>query len=343
MKRHALLLLLPLLFAACSMQSSDSTAFFYQTVSLNNDGVNTVEAGSTSDMSIIQSLGQSALSWNQTYGNNPYGDPVISHLNGTWTLTAWSKDGRLFYNESTCPIFDEEPSLMTASTEPGCKNVPRLSSGKTSQIFTHKGDDYLFHMVNGEIYLMNVDPTAAEVCVLEEPVKRLSQLKKAQSTKVLTSSELTLSDSAIAQRSDGTWVLFTKAIAKSLGNLGGTGLPELCNRKVFRSTSSNLLDWTEPEELLSKVSIPEATSINGTPWLYWQDFAETCAAQNRWVANRAPIYAAYETADGGLSEPIELSFPDENFETNYNLHYSTNGNPVALSSKEYQDYLTCFE
>jgi hypothetical protein len=65
-------------------------------------------------------------------------------------------------------------------------------------------------------------------------------------------------------------------------------------------------------------------------WLYWQNFAATCAAQDINVAARAPISGAAESSTGALGTPINVSFLRESFETNTALHYPTNGTPVHL-------------
>lgn len=86
------------------------------------------------------------------------------------------------------------------------------------------------------------------------------------------------------------------------------------------------------EEVIKGASVPEATStVDGVVWLYWQNFSQVCETQNKNVSSRAPISSAYEM-DGSfeLSEPINLSFPDEAFETNQQLHYATNANPIRL-------------
>ena len=78
-------------------------------------------------------------------------------------------------------------------------------------------------------------------------------------------------------------------------------------------------------------SVPEAAaSGDGTVWLYWQNFAPTCAAQDLNLAVRAPITGAAETSTGALGTPANISIPAEAFETNTQLHYPTNGNPIHL-------------
>ena len=96
-------------------------------------------------------------------------------------------------------------------------------------------------------------------------------------------------------------------------------------------TSQDLLTWSGFERVVQQVSIPESyTDVSGRVWLYYQDFADACAAQDLALTNRAPISGRWEQDDLSLSDPIRLSFPLEAFSQNTALHYATNRNPIAL-------------
>ena len=70
---------------------------------------------------------------------------------------------------------------------------------------------------------------------------------------------LLLSDTAIARRRDGTWVLFVKGIASSVGCSGG-GLCELCARAIYRTTSRDLMTWSALEKMAEPASVPDAAA-----------------------------------------------------------------------------------
>lgn len=335
-----------------SPSTNDTIAFFYQTVGkfVNGTGVNTVATGLTSDGTTVSSYGVTALDWN--IGQNEqyhYGDPVMSRLsNGNWAMTAWSgpRDPRgaafLLYHEAACPVVnDDDVVAIGPSSAEGCKQVRGVDMAKTSQVFEGPDGNYVFHMIGGEIYLAHLSDATHKasdlesMCVLESPVRRMADLSYGDSTLVIASADadnMLLSDTAIAQRTDGTWVLFVKGIKKDSGCEAGGSICELCARNVYRTTSTDLLNWSALERVVEQASIPEATTTpDGTVWLYWQDFDDACEVQDQKVASRAPITAAYELPGTHiLSEPIHVQFPDEPFETNTSMHYATNGNPVAL-------------
>lgn len=358
-----LALLATLLFAACGQpiqQTNDSgmeIAFFYQNVAQMVDGVglNSVRVGSCTDGLTVSGSGEDVLDWEVAMDRTQiasYGDPVYSRLsNGSWAITSWSGQsdprgaGYLLYQESACPLVDDDTVIAIGpSSAQGCSQVDKLTMAKSSQVFAAENGNYVFHMIGGEIYLAQLsdaDDSAMDLesmCVLETPVDALSDLSYGESTRILSSEDvdgLSLSDTAIAQRSDGTWVLFVKGIKLS-GDCKGGNLCELCGRSVYRSTSTDLIHWSALEKVVGEASIPEAvTTVDGTVWLYWQDFSNACEAQDLKVAALAPISGAYELPNTyELSAPQHVSFPDEEFETNSKMHYATNGNPVALPDEE---------
>lgn len=338
-------------------------AFLYQTVGLfeNGAGVNTVELGQSADGVEVDSLEQSAVEW--TIGKNntdAYGDPVFSRLsNGNWAMTAWtSRDdsrgpGRLLYYEASCPtVEDDEVIAIAPSTKQGCQPSTSLTGGKTSQIFEASGGNYVFHMIFGEIYLAHLsdeDHSAMELeslCVLDTPVSSLDELEYGESTRIISQDtvDLLMSDTAMGRRADGTWVLFVKGIPSDNGCEPNT-VCELCSRSVYRTTSTDLIHWTDLEEVVQQASVPEATTVDGTVWLYWQDFSDVCTAQDTKLGAIAPISAAYELAGTfALSDKQTVSFPDEEFETNKQMHYATNANPVALpDSAAVAAFAACIE
>jgi hypothetical protein len=79
--------------------------------------------------------------------------------------------------------------------------------------------------------------------------------------------------------------------------------------------------------------VPDAgVDPDGNVRLYWQNFAQACDGQDLQLAARAPITGAVEQANGTLGTPANVAFQGEAFESNTQLHYPTNGNPVLLPS-----------
>ena len=97
-----------------------------------------------------------------------------------------------------------------------------------------------------------------------------------------------------------------------------------------------MISWSALEEVVEEASVPEAyTNVDGTVWLYHQDFSDACAADDINLALIAPIAGRYEEEETfDLSDPIRVEFPDEAFQTNSKMHYATNGNPVTLPDEE---------
>jgi hypothetical protein len=330
------------------LDSEDATtAFFYQYVGAmaNGVGTNEVRAGWSNDAVDVSGAEYAVLDWQQGGGAVAYGDPVISLLeDGTWALTSWSGQehpsgaGRMLYGESLCPTMDDSKVIAIGpSAAEGCKDVKSIDGAKTSEVFSVGGSSYVFHMIGGEMYLAHLsDETHSALdletmCVLEERVTSIEDIGYGDSALVIADDALLLSDSGIAQRKDGTWVLFVKGIAKGVSCMA-TSLCELCARNIYRATSTDLVTWTPLEEVVTQASVPEAyTDVDGTVRVYWQDFSDTCAAQDLKLGAIAPVSTAYESgALHDLSAPEHVVFKDENFESNKKIHYATNANPVAL-------------
>lgn len=356
--------------AACTTTESEAPpadattvpmAYFYQYVGL--DHVNDVRAGLTADGALIDSLGVKVMEWTQPIMGAPttgsvYGDPVFSRLaNGRWAMTARSTENDpkggslLMVHEADCPqVVDDDVRHLKPVSGAGCAPFANSNMGKTSQIFSSGDDSYLFLMSGGDVYLVHVgdaDKSVADlagVCFRTTAATSLAELAVGEATRIIdhTAAGLLLSDTGIARRADGTWVLFVKGIVSDPNCPGGSGLCELCARSVYRLTSSDLITWSSPEKVVEQGSIPEAASDGaGRVWLYWQDFSLACAADDLQLAARAPISGAYEEATGDLSAPVTVSFPEESFEAaDSKEHYATNGNPVHLPSLAAQ---TAFE
>lgn len=345
-------------------------AYFYQIVGkfINGQGVNSVRVGVTSNGTTIDSYqpddSGNVLEWTQSFTQtNMYGDPVVSRLsNGNWAITA--RNGKddprganyLLYHESSCPLVnDAEVVAIGPSSAAGCKPTRLATQGKTSQIFSDgAGRNFIFHMSDKQIYMTYLSDSTlsvkdlGEICFLEQAVPSIDELEHGSSTPVFTreqTSGVLLSDTAIARRADGTWVLFVKGIEESPDCTGGT-FCELCNRSIYRSTSTDLVHWSDLEKVVDQASIPEAVTMpDDTVWLYWQDFSPACEADDQQLSNRAPISGAYEQASTyELSDKVTVNFPEEEFESNSTLHYATNGNPVSLPDVQAQaDLEACMQ
>src|SRR3989338_10529835 len=290
--------------------------FFYQTVGafVNGIGKNAVLIGSTDDGSVIESYDQTAVAWEQGVEKTTgYGDPVFSHLTDSWTLTSWStaEDPRgasaMLYFESSCPfVKDEEVIALNPSTAEGCQESTRMQIGKTSQVFSAEGSTYVFHSIGAGVYLSHLSDeehkamNLESLCILENPVEELADLNYGETTLVVSDDELLLSDTAMGQRSDGTWVLFVKGIEKE-STCERSSLCELCARAIYRATSSDLIHLSSLEKVVEQASVPEATSVDGTVWIYWQDFSDACDAEELGLAARPPISFSYELSDYTLA------------------------------------------
>lgn len=336
-------------------------AFMYQYVGQMEKGAgyNSVRAGISKDGFTIESFGVEVLDWIVSKSEaDVYGDPVFSRLsNGNWAMTAWTGPedsrgpGSLLYYEGTCPTVDDENvTVITASSDRGCKRVQTVTGAKSSEIFEAEDGNYIFHMSGGEIYLSHISDSEnstkelEKLCFLDEEIESISSLDYGESVLILSEEDILLSDSGIAQREDGTWVLFVKGIERDNGCQPNT-VCELCKRSIYRTTSSDLVNWSELEKVVEMASVPEAAnSADGKVWLYWQDFSAVCEEEDQSLGAIAPISASYETESFELSEPVQIEFSDEEFETNSKMHYATNGNPVLLPDLESQnDYEACME
>lgn len=345
---------------------SGMTAFVFQVVNSPAMGTNGLRVGVTSDgHTIDSSKSDSLLSWAgglQGVDKEQYGDPVISRLSTglPWRLTARSGNtdprgsSTLLYYEGSCPQVDTSKVIsIGVDSSAGCRTADKLIGGKTSQIFVVDGDgEFLFFNNGGIIHLLRLSDTThkaielTKVCLLPKAVTSLSDLEWGQATPVLggESSPDLLSDTGIARRSNGQWVLYVKAMEKSkLATCPGGSLCELCTRVIKVSTSSDLLTWSTPTTAVTQASVPEAfNDKGGAVWLYWQDFSETCTANDQKVAMRAPIRGAKEQSDFSLGTSAKVVFSNESFETSVQNHYATNGNPVLLpDAQAISDYTAC--
>ena len=328
--------------AAQSTPASSTSAFFYQTV---NPAQSTVRAGATSDGSTVRTYDSDLVNALVRETSTGYGDPVFSRMeNGRWAMTAWTRpdDSRgdgLMYFEADCPAVDAgQVRVFTASSAAGCR-PQNPSMAKSSQVFAVDGSNYIFTMSRGEIYLTRLTSpttTAADlssICVRSTAVNSIHDLARGDAGRVVSSSdvgELLLSDVAIARRKEGTWVLFFKGISSASGCAQGS-ICELCSRSIYRMLSLDLIHWSSLETVVAQASVPEAVTYpDGSTWLYYQNFAKACAANDVRLADRAAISGVYELPGGTLSQPIDVKFSNEAFETNTSLHYPTNGNPIAL-------------
>jgi hypothetical protein len=322
-------------------------AFFYQDVGLG--GINSVRVGFTTDGRVVQTYGVNLMSWQALRGQAMiYGDAVFSRLaNGRWVMTAGTgvDDPRgpagIMYHEASCPqVVDAAVKVWNPARTASCdSSVPTSTAAKVSQVFELDGARLLFTATNGRVYIAKIsDATHAaadlqSICFRRTPVARIADLAWGEATAVIDATitgNLFVSDTAIARRRDGTWVLFLKGIALPAGCQSGQ-LCELCARSIYRTTSTNLMTWTALEKVVEQASVPDAgVDPDGNVRLYWQNFVPACAAQNLQLAARAPITGAAEQANFALGTPANTTYPGEAFETNTQLHFPTNGNPVLL-------------
>lgn len=306
-----------------------------------------MRAGFTTDGRIVESTGVNVLSWQALGQAQVYGDPVFSRLSsGRWAMTATTspQDPRgglaLQYHEAQCPrVVDSAVRILANTQSAACESASATAMAKTSQVFESDGTRYLFTMVRGKIYLVRLSDATrgasdlTSICIRKSRAATLSELQWSEATVVLDATQvpgLLLSDTGVARRADGTWVLVVKGIPTGTGCSAGT-VCELCTRGIYRTTSRDLINWSTLELIAQAASVPEAfNAADGTVWMYWQDFGPTCTAQDLSLAARAPIRGVPETAGGALGTSVTITVPGEAFETNTQLHYPTNANPVHL-------------
>ena len=338
------------IFLLFSFNLNAQMAFFYQTVGpfVSGVGYNTVEIGTTYDGINITTNNVSALDFYIGSGfDTTIGDPVFSYLptSGNWTFTGWAAQddyrgsGRILYHESPCPlVIDSDIIDLGADTAVGCQVLSSIQIGKTSQVFEENGRTYVVHSIPQiGVHIaclsdgINLAMNLTALCVKPTAYASLASLNYGETMPIFDVDSLRLSDVAIAKRVDGTWVLFMKGASDTSTCIGGS-LCELAARGIYRTTSTDFLSWTALEKVVSKASVPEAsTAADGKVWLYWQDFTNAVAANNLVLASIAPISGAYETPSTYvLSTPIQTYFNGEPFQTNSSLHYATNGNPIHL-------------
>ncbi len=334
---------------ALTIRVNGQMAFFYQKVGpfVAGTGLNTVEIGSTNDGINISTHNISSIHWYVgPSSDSTYGDPVVSYLpDGKWTFTAWTGPsdprgaGKILYYESPCPIIvDSEVINLGSSSASGCQVLSALQIGKTSQVFEEGGKTYLFHSTSSKaVHLaclsdsVNSAMNLTSLCAKSTAYSTLAELNYGETMPVYSSDSLLLSDVAIARRLDGTWVLFMKGISDTSTCTQGS-LCELSARGIYRTTSSDLINWSTLEKVVSQASVPEASvDADGKVWLYWQDFTNAISANNLMLASIAPISGSYETPGTyEFSSPVQANFLNEAFQTNSSLHYATNANPVYL-------------
>jgi hypothetical protein len=325
--------------------TAGSMAFFYQDVA---PGGSSVKAGSTTDGRIIDTTGVSFLNW-QPVGRLTlsFGDPVFSRLaNGRWTMTAGTGsedprgDAQLLYYEGACPKVDESAvRVIPGSSSAACLSARSMLIGKTTEMFSVDGGQFVISTSELGVRLIKLaDATrsasdVASICQRRVAARTVAEMAVGEATVVIDQSAtpgLRLSDTALARRRDGTWVLFVKGIPTN-ATCQAASLCELCARSIYRTTSRDLIAWSAVEKMVDQASVPEASTFpDGSVAVYWQSFQETCAAQDINLASRAPIRMAFETVSGSLGSPAAISFPKEAFETNRSLHYPTNANPILL-------------
>jgi hypothetical protein len=266
--------------------------------------------------------------------------------NGRWAMTASAAPGdsrgsaNLLYHEAACPRVDDGAvRVIVRSSAAGCVSQGPLVGAKPSEIFEVGGSNYMFMMIDGRIHLVRLTDAShaatelTSVCVRQTRATSLDGLNWGEATLVIddaTAPGLRLSDTGLARRADGTWTLFVKGIPAT-ATCTQASLCELCARGIYRSTSTDLLNWTVPVRVTDTASVPDSSvAPDGTPWAYWQNFAEACSAQDINLAGRASILAAPDAPAAGLGERTNVVFTGEAFETDTRLHYPTNGNPVRL-------------
>jgi hypothetical protein len=238
------------------------------------------------------------------------------------------------------------------ASDPLCRQTDNVVGGKPSRIIDVDGSNYMFMSNQGSLFLLRMTngwPTGSpdSVCFLEKAVTKLSALRVGDATPVVPmgtagaiatgTDGLVMGDAGIARRSDGTWVLIMKGFSKTLAEgKNCRDLCELCNRGIYRATSSDLLTWSALDRVAWRASVPEAAvDPTGRPWVYYQDFGATCDAQGLSLAGRAPISAIQEVdLAGTTSTPFPVVFTGQSFETDEKEHYPTNGNPVMLPGPE---------
>ena len=330
-----------------STDAGASMAFFFQDVAPLPGG-NSVRAGTTLDGRTIDSSGVNLLTWQPLIrGSRGYGDPVFSRLpNGRWVMMAGTPpddprgSSMIVIHEGACPRVEESAvTVLPFSRASGCATSGTVLSGKFSEVLTVDGSSYVFANTGGQVRLLRLSDAGrtpaqlGSICLRTTAVPSLADLQVGDAAVLFdpaTTPGLLLSDTAVARRADGTFVLFIKGIAPTSGCSGGN-LCELCARSIYRTTSRDLITWTPLVKVVDQASVPEAATFpDGLVRLYWQSFQETCAARSLQIAARAPIRGAVEGADGTLGVPFAITIPKEAFETNVNLHYPTNANPILL-------------
>lgn len=349
---------------ACASAGVNQAAMFYQVVGLSTEQMQTngVRTGLTTDGINIGPPSQYWMTWSPLgmdgSTNTVYGDPTFALMeDNTWILASRgnlmpSGSGQthnFLYHAGSCPL-DGVPTELKGDASASCSNpVSQIISGKTSHAFEADGHRFTTFNSEGGIYLTRLTDaplpmsSLSGLCLERTTVTDKADIPQGKAVKIIDSQsilfegeKLNLTDTTVTRR-QSEWVMYIKGISQTKAEQcfqANDSLCEVCARSIFRMTSQDLLTWSGFERVVQQVSIPESyTDVSGRVWLYYQDFADACAAQDLALTNRAPISGRWEQDDLSLSDPIRLSFPLEAFSQNTALHYATNGNPIALSSE----------
>lgn len=352
----------------CASKGVGNTLMFYQIVGIYDDAVledlNGIRSGITNDGILIHTPSDYWVAW------NPFGareddpestlpqmeDPVFSQTSdGRFHLTAsagrtTTEQGNITTGSAQCPLIKE---VQTLSADECDETTQPLAIGKRSTIFETNGNRHIiFQGHKQEIKIANLGPAdgsalPTSICSTQTRVDTIDELKPGQFSSIELANagtNLVFSDMAIAQRTNNEWVLFAKGIRQEQIQATKTGdLIEECERGIYRLTSNDLLTWTAPEQVLTSVSLPETyTDASGRVWLYWMDFSQACENGSK-NFNRAPIMTAWENNDFTLADPVQVRFADELFESEEQLHYATNANPINLTEQQLGQYQGCLQ
>lgn len=197
-------------------------------------------------------------------------DPAVAvDSDGTWVVASGTGTSSLRAAATEgCPIFSDFPEVLKGGGIPDLLPV----SGGFRMYYSGDGGILSAFSSDGETFT------------------------KDSGLRLATPSWLSLvADPTVAQRSDGTYVMYfkgTEGIAKSP-----------YEHLLYRATSEDGLQWTAEEEMLiPHVSVPGAyTDESGTVWVYYLNFEE-------WPNERESVWATYELPDGSLAEPGLVTF-----------------------------------
>lgn len=129
-----------------------------------------------------------------------------------------------------------------------------------------------------------------------------------------------IGDPSVARRSDGTYVMYFKAMPAPED--GGSDNPY--KHIIYRAFSNDGLNWThENIQQIQHAGVPAVyTDASGRVWVYFLYFPDD------WPKTTETIWVAYEKDDGTLSTPEAVNFtggiPDN--------YWTNNPSPVLLNS-----------